>query len=86
MSLKSIILSKKHLLLVSHKYPKVDADEMNATTWGRQALQCRHNERDGGLTHQSRDCLLNRLFRRRSKKKSNLHVTGLFARNSPVTG
>ena len=27
--------------------------------------------------------LLNRLFRRRSKKTSKLHVTGLFAGNSP---
>ena len=31
-------------------------------------------------------CLLNRLFRRRSKKTSKLHVTGLCARNSPGTG
>ena len=32
------------------------------------------------------DCLLNRLFRRRSKKTSKLHVTGLCAGNSPGTG
>ena len=32
------------------------------------------------------DCLLNRLFRRRSKKASNLRVTGLCAGNSPMTG
>ena len=31
-------------------------------------------------------CLLNRLFRRRSKKTSKLRVTGLCAGNSPVTG
>ena len=31
-------------------------------------------------------CLLNGLFRRRSKKTSKLRVTGLCARNSPVTG
>ena len=30
--------------------------------------------------------LLNRLFRHRSKKTSKLHVTGLWARNSPLTG
>ena len=30
-------------------------------------------------------CLLNRLFRRRSKKTSKLRVTGLCAVNSPVT-
>ena len=32
------------------------------------------------------DCLLNRLFRRRSKKISKLRVIGLGAGNSPVTG
>ena len=32
------------------------------------------------------DCLLNRLFRRRSKKTSKLRVTGLCAGNSLVTG
>ena len=36
--------------------------------------------------HQPHDCLLNRLFRCRSKKTSKLRVTGLCAGNSPVTG
>ena len=36
--------------------------------------------------HQPHNCLLSRLFRRRSKKTSKLHVTGLCAGNSPVTG
>ena len=36
--------------------------------------------------HQPYDCLLNRLFRRRSKKTSKLRVTGLCAGNSPGTG
>ena len=36
--------------------------------------------------HQPRDCLLNRLFRRRSKKTAKHRVTGLCAGNSPVTG
>ena len=49
------------------------------------ALQWRHNGRDCVSNHQSRHCLLNRLFRRRSKRTSKLRVTGLFARNSPVT-
>ena len=35
---------------------------------------------------QSHDCLLNRLFRRRSKKTSKIRATGLCARNSPGTG
>ena len=49
-------------------------------------LQWRHNGRDGVSNHQPHDCLLNRLFGRRSKKTSNLRVTGLCAGNSPVTG
>ena len=40
-------------------------------------LQWRHNERDGISNHQPRDCLLKRLFRRRSKKTSKLRITGL---------
>ena len=41
------------------------------------ALQWRHNEHDGVSNHRRLDCLLNRLFRRRSKKASKLSVTGL---------
>ena len=51
-----------------------------------RALQWRHNGRDSVLNLQPHDCLLNRLFRRRSKKTSKLHVTGLCAGNSPLTG
>ena len=40
-------------------------------------LQWRHNGRDGVSFHQHRDCLLNRLFRCRSKNTSKLRVTGL---------
>ena len=40
-------------------------------------LQWRHNERDGVSNHQPDDCLLNRLFKRRSKKISKLRVTDL---------
>ena len=49
-------------------------------------LRWRHNDRDGVSNHQPHDCLLNRLFRRRSKKTSKLRVTGLCAGNSPGTG
>ena len=49
-------------------------------------LRWRHNGRDIVSNHQSHDCLLNRLFRRRSKKTSELRVTGLCAGNSPVPG
>ena len=42
----------------------------NATQqWQRQnTLHWRHNDHDGVSNHQPHDCLLNRLFRRRSKK------------------
>ena len=49
-------------------------------------LRWRHNEGDSVSNHQPHDCLLNRLFRRRSKKTSKLRVTGLCAGNSPGTG
>ena len=52
----------------------------------QQSLQWRHNRRDSVSNHQHHDCLFNRLFRRRSKKTSELPVTGLCAGNSPVTG
>ena len=45
-----------------------------------------HNGHDGVSNHQPRHCLLNRLFRGRSKKTSKLRVTGLCAGNSPLTG
>ena len=48
------------------------------------SLRWRHNEWDGVSNHQPHDCLLNRLYRRRSKNTSKPHVTGLCAGNSPV--
>ena len=46
----------------------------------------RHNGHDGVWNHQPHDCLLSCSFRIRLKKTSKLHVTGLCAGNSPVTG
>ena len=55
--------------------------------WFENTLQWRNNNgHDSDSNHQPHHCLLNRLFRRRSKKTSKLHVTGLCAGNSPVTG
>ena len=51
----------------------------------RQSLQWRPNDRDGVPTHWRLSGLLNRLFRRRSKKTTNLRVNGLSDGNSPVT-
>ena len=50
------------------------------------SLRWRHNGRDSVSNHQPHDCLLKRIFRRRSKKTSKLRVTGLCAGNSPGTG
>ena len=49
-------------------------------------LRWRHNDHDSVSNHQPHGCLLNRLFRRRSKKTSKLRVTGLCAGKSPETG
>ena len=51
-----------------------------------QTLQWRHNKHDGVSNNRRPDCLINRLFRGRSKATSKLCVTGLCAGNSPVTG
>ena len=48
------------------------------------SLHWLHNEHDGVSNHRRLDCLLNRLFRRRSKKTSKLRVTGLCDGNSSV--
>ena len=48
------------------------------------ALQWCHNDQDGVSNHQPHSCLLDRLFRRRSKKTSQLRVAGLCEGNSPV--
>ena len=50
------------------------------------SLQWRHNGRDGVSNHHPHDCILNRLFRRRSKKTWKPRVTCLCEGNSPVTG
>ena len=51
----------------------------------RVSFQCRQNERDGVSNHQTHDCSLSWLFRRKSKETSKLRVTGLCEGNSPVT-
>ena len=62
-------------------YKEVWCDEQSQYT-----LRWRHYARDSVSNHQPHDCLLNHLFRRRSRKTSKLRVTGLCARNSPGTG
>ena len=47
------------------------------------SLHWRHNDHNGISNHQPHGCLLNHLFRRRSKKTSKFRVTGLCVGNSP---
>ena len=63
-----------------------DSDRVGIMSATRITLQWRHNERDCVANHQPHDCLLNRLFRRRSKKTSKHRVTGFCVGNSPVIG
>ena len=53
--------------------------------WGHCPLQGRHNGYDSVSNYQPPDCLLNPLFRHRSKKTPKLRVTGLCVGNSPGT-
>ena len=48
-------------------------------------LQWRHNEHAGISNHQPHNCLLNPLFRCRSKETSDLRITGPWAGNSVAT-
>ena len=69
----------------STDYVSSRANEKLSCCWF-ETLQWRHNEHDGVRNHQPHHCLLNRWFRRRSKKTSKLRVTGLCAGNSLGTG
>ena len=59
---------------------------IQCTSQKRNSLQWRHNGRDGVSNHRCPNCLLNRLFRQRSKKTPKIRVTGLCEGNSPLTG
>ena len=51
----------------------------------KNTLQWRHSGHNGVSNHHPYKCLLNRLFRHRSKKKWKLCVPGICAGNSPGT-
>ena len=65
---------------------EIESKTQTSDVFHRWSLLWRHNGSDGVSNHQSHDCLLNRSFRRRSKKTPKLRVTGLCAGNSPITG
>ena len=62
--------------------------QRNTMTWALfpHTLQWRHYGYDSISNHQPHDCLLNHLFRRRSKKISKLRVIGLCEGKPPGTG
>ena len=95
---KAIIWTNEDLILKTHicanqpqwverkcSHPKSVGGWFECPCW-ITPLRWRHNGRDSVSNHQPYDCLLNRLFRRRSMKISKLYVTGLCAGNSPETG
>ena len=86
----NVYISISHGIIFDMQFCKISQvqNAYNISHWMimLSTLQWRHNECDGVSNHQPRDCLLNRLFRRRSKKTSKLCVTCLCEGNSPVTG
>ena len=78
----SYYLHHKDILESLNQIPLKSTEE----TCRHITLQWHHNELDGVSNHQPHACILKRLCRCRSKKTSKLHVTGLCAGNSPVTG
>ena len=70
----------------SESHSRNDSPPPNHSFQGKsfEALHWRHNDHDGVSNHQPHGCLLNRLFRRRSKKTSKLRVTGLCVGIGPV--
>ena len=73
-------------LLDERDYPSMLKRNLIYVTCSKRSLQWRHNGQDSVSNHQPHECLLNRIFSRRSKKTSKLRVTGLCVGNSSVTG
>ena len=85
-----VIGNRRHQRIYDNEAPLIflwtEASLKSIWLYHFYALQWRHNGRDSVSNHQPHDCLLNRSFRRRSKKTSKLRITGLCAGNSPGTG
>ena len=82
---QSVHRNGNHSTIVYHTGMHTWPQGLGTTGYLNSALQWRHNGHDSVSNHQPHGCLLNRLFRRRSKKTSNLRVTGLCAGKSPGT-
>ena len=77
------IISYVHTYILVHLRISLCGQLHLGTIFAFFGLQWRHNDHGGVSNHQPHGCLLNRLFRHRSKKTSKLPVTGLCAGNSP---
>ena len=77
----SVVIGKLRDDMRRHTYDN-ESQPLGCLAYGKWC----HNGHGGVLNHQPHDCLLNGLFRRRSKKTWKLRVTGLCAGNSPGTG
>ena len=79
---------RHHDLDIDHRLQKKSHHNLDIDKYseGRYSLLWRHNGQYGVSNHQPDDCLLSRLFRRRSKKISKPRVTGLCPGNLAGTG
>ena len=83
------ILNTPLILVITRRHLDITGDITQSTFWKTYwyycqyywSLQWRHNGRDGVSNHQPHYCLLNRLFRLRTKKTSNRWLA-----NSPHKG
>ena len=78
-TLSLLVEPQTAVLAVAAKLPSWQLSFVSALLWRHNGSECVSN-------HQPHNCLLNRLFRRRSTKTWKLRVTGLCAGNSPATG
>ena len=79
-------VNQNNLVLQRYIYIYFSMQHLLLWCWFIDTLQWRHNEYDGISNHRRLDCLLNHLFRRRSKKTSKPCVIGLCEGNPPTTG
>ena len=79
------VLAGQYMMFKQKKMNNVHFLGAQTMSMNHATLQWRHNERDGISNHRRLDCLLNRLFRSRSKKTPKVCITGLYRRpvNSP---
>ena len=75
-------MTSGRMYLCSYSLPSISGGHLSSKNLPHSCpvttLWWRHNGRDGVSNQQPHDCLLNRLFRRRSKKTLKLRVTGLW--------